>query len=255
MSSITLQGNASGTGVLTVAAPNTSSNYTVTLPTGTGTALITPVPAGTTTTAPVVLTSGTNLTTPAAGAYEFDGFSLFFTSNTSSGRGVVDAERVVYLNSAYTLTSQTAAQKLFNATTNGALTLAVGTYHFECFFSLSAMNAANGSFGFALTAGTAVIAGQSWLAAAQKGTPTLATATALQFTYNTAANTTLATASTNTVGYAYIRGTFQVTTAGTVIPQVSLGVANAAVVGAGSYFKVFPLYSTTAANVTVGNWS
>jgi hypothetical protein len=37
MSSIALSGNASGAGVLTVAAPNTASNYTLTLPAGTGT--------------------------------------------------------------------------------------------------------------------------------------------------------------------------------------------------------------------------
>ena len=37
MSSIALSGNASGAGVLTIAAPNTASNYTLTLPTQTGT--------------------------------------------------------------------------------------------------------------------------------------------------------------------------------------------------------------------------
>jgi hypothetical protein len=37
MSSIALSGNASGAGVLTIAAPNTASNYTLTLPTTTST--------------------------------------------------------------------------------------------------------------------------------------------------------------------------------------------------------------------------
>lgn len=37
MSQVTIQGNASGTGVLTIAAPNTSSNYTLTLPAATTT--------------------------------------------------------------------------------------------------------------------------------------------------------------------------------------------------------------------------
>lgn len=37
MSSVSISGNASGAGVLTIAAPNTASNYTLTLPTVTGT--------------------------------------------------------------------------------------------------------------------------------------------------------------------------------------------------------------------------
>jgi len=37
MSAVTLSGNASGTGTLTIAAPNTNNNYTQTLPTQTGT--------------------------------------------------------------------------------------------------------------------------------------------------------------------------------------------------------------------------
>jgi len=37
MSYITVQGNASGSGIITVTSPNTNSNYTVTLPAETGT--------------------------------------------------------------------------------------------------------------------------------------------------------------------------------------------------------------------------
>lgn len=167
----------------------------------------------------------------------------------------IPTEQIVVLNTAYTLTSQTAAQKLFNNTTNGALTLPVGTYYFECFYSLSSMSATSGSFGFAL-GGTATSTRQ-WWSLAQKGTATLSTATATQSTYNTAAaNTTLATASTNTVGYAHIRGIINVTVAGTIIPQVSLGVAAAAVVGVGSYFKISPAAAANSTtNVTIGNWS
>lgn len=39
MSSVAIQGNAAGAGVFTVAAPNSGSNYTATLPTATGTLL------------------------------------------------------------------------------------------------------------------------------------------------------------------------------------------------------------------------
>jgi hypothetical protein len=212
--------------------------------------------AGTATanTAPIKFTAGTNLTTPEAGAIEYDG-SVFYGDFAASARGTIPNESFIWLNSTNTLTSQTAAQALFdNAVTNGAITLPVGTYQFECFYSLSSMSASSGSFGFAI-GGTAT-ATERWWSAAQKGAATLTTATGLQFTYNTtSANTTLATASVNTVGYAWIKGTTTVTAAGTFIPQVSLGVAAAAVVGIGSYIKISPISGTTGANIVIGDWS
>jgi len=197
--------------------------------------------------------SGTVLTTAEQGVVEYDG-TVFYADIKASTRTTVISEQVVVLNTAYTLTSQTAAQKLFNTATNGAVTLPVGTYVFECLFSLSSMSATSGSFGFAF--GGAATFTQNWWAEAQKGAAAVATATATQSSYNTAANVALATASVNTVGYAIIKGTLNVTVAGTIIPQVSLGVAAAAVVGVGSYFKVHalsPTSSTTTFNV--GNWS
>lgn len=197
----------------------------------------------------LTLTADT-LTSVASGTIEYDGAALYATP-TSAQRGVMLTDQIILQQSTYTLTSQTAAQKLFNATTNGQVTLTAGTYGFDCFFSLSSMSASSGSFGFAL-GGTATVT-QSFRAAAQKGTATLSTATATQVTYNTTANTALATASTNTVGYAQIDGILVVTVGGTLIPQVSLGVASAAVVGVGSYFRIRPYGSSSVS--FVGNWS
>lgn len=209
--------------------------------------------AGTTTIPPLQFVSGTNLTTPAAGAVEYDG-TVFYGDFAASARGALPAESLLVLNTAYTLTSQTAVQKIFNNTASGTITLPVGNYQFECFYSLSSMSAVSNSFGFAL--GGAATFTQRWWSVAQKGTATLTAATATQSTYSTAANTSLTTASVNTVGYAWIRGTISVTVAGTVIPQVSLGTAAAAVVGVGSYFKISPTSGTSGAtNITVGNWS
>ena len=190
------------------------------------------------------------LTSVPSGTFEYDGTAAYVTTTTSQ-RGVILSDQIIIQQSPYTLTSQTAAQKLFNATTNGQVTLTAGTYGFDCFFSLSAMSSSSGSFGFAF-GGTAT-ATQSFRAVAQKGTATLTTATATQTTYNTTANTTLATASVNTVGYAQIDGLLIVTVGGTIIPQVSLSVAAAAVVGTGSYFRIRPLGSSSVSYV--GNWS
>ncbi len=160
------------------------------------------------------------------------------------------AEQIILLQAAYTLTSQTAAQKLFNTPTNGQVTLTAGTYEFECFYSLTAMSATSGTFGFAL-GGTATFT-QFYLATADKKSAPATTAGATSC-YNVAANTALATANVNTNGFAQISGIINVSASGTVIPQVSLSIAAAAVVGIGSYFRIRPIGSTTV--TSVGNWS
>ena len=206
--------------------------------------------AGTATAPPVKHQSGSLLTTAAAGAQEFDGTAFYATAQASS-RQVVDTEQFCTLTSPYTLTSQTAAQKLFNSSANGAVTVQASvTYWFECFFTLSAMSASSGAFGFAL-GGTATLTSQVWETEANKAT--LATAASAQNTVNTAANTAIVTATTATVGWAKIWGKIRVNAGGTLIPQVSLGVAAAAAVGADSYFRIWP--AGASAVTSVGNWS
>ena len=206
--------------------------------------------AGTTTTAPLGLTSGTNLTTATAGDFEYDGTVGYFTP-TASSRGVMLTDSFEAISSAYTLTSQTAAQKLLNGTTNGTITVPVGTFTFTCNFTLTSMSATSGSFGFAL-GGTATFT-QAWTSVASMPSSTLPTATASYQTYNTAANTSLTAASTVADGIAQINGIVRVTVAGTIIPEVSLTVAAAAVVGTNSSCEFKPVGSSTV--VSVGNWN
>lgn len=181
------------------------------------------------------------------GTLEFENPAFYMTGATSQ-RGAVLVDQYVLQQATYTLTSQTAAQKLFS-TANGAVTLVAGTYEFECQFSLSSMSSSSGSFGFALGGGATKT--EYWWSLANKAT--LATAANGQVTYNTAANTAIATATTATVAYARTHGVVIVTAGGTLIPQVSLGVAAAAVVGIGSFFKIRALGG--AAATSSGNWS
>jgi hypothetical protein len=169
----------------------------------------------------------------------------------------MSCEQVCTLTSAYTVPSSiTTAQKLFNATTNGAVTLAAGTYIFECFFTLSGMSttaSTSNYFGFAL-GGTATIAGQVWESEANKAA--LATAASAVNTVNTAANTNIGTtgaSNSSATGWAKIWGKIRVSASGTLIPQFSLGVAATATVGADSYFRIWPWGASTV--TTVGNWS
>lgn len=182
------------------------------------------------------------------GTFEFENPAFFMTGATSQ-RGAVLVDQYTILQATNTLTSQTAAQALFDVTGSGLVTLVAGTYEFECQFSLSSMSATSGSFGFALGGGATFT--QYWWSLANKAT--LATAANGQVTYNTAANTTIATASTATVAFARVHGVVIVTVGGTLIPQVSLTQAAAAVVGIGSFFKIRALGSSAA--TTSGNWS
>lgn len=159
------------------------------------------------------------------------------------------------LSSNYTLVSQTAAQKLFNSSTNGAITLPVGTYRFRCFFAATALSASSGTFGFAL--GGTKTSTEAWIARSAMLTGLTATGNlAHSNSFNAAASAALtsATASAPAVT-AEVNGVLRVTVAGTVIPQVSLTVAAAGVVQAGSFFEI-ELISPSSTETLIGpNWS
>lgn len=192
------------------------------------------------------------LSTAIQGELEFDG-TAFYGSPADSTRGVIPTEHLIVLSSSNTLASQTGVQPLFDGgggPTNGALTLPVGTYKFECFYALTNMSTGTtASFGFAL--GGTASKSEGWYASATKSAFT--TASALTGTWNVGANTALTSTNTTATGYAFIKGHFRITVAGTIIPQVSLGAANAAVVQTNSYFYCSPVGNATA--VSVGNWS
>ena len=230
------------------ATTDTLTNKTLASPSTTGTLSLA---AGTATTAPLKFVAGVNLSTATAGATEYDG-AVFYGTTAANSRGIWPIEHFMVLTSTNTLSSTTNTQPIFDGgggTTNGAITLPIGTYFFECAFSLTSLSSSSGSFGFEF-GGTATIS-QSWRSSAAKPTA-LATATAMEQTFSTAMNSALTTANTNTVGMAYINGVLRVTVAGTVIPQVLLGVASAAVVGINSYFRAYQVGNSSAAYV--GNW-
>lgn len=191
-----------------------------------------------------VLTAGSNITFVDGGA----GSTL-----TINGAASTDTTQWIRLTSTYTLTSQTAAQKLFNSSTNGAVTLSANTlYEFECEFDLSSMSSTIQSFGFAI-GGTATISRIRWASLAYKSALTSDTSVAIPKTFLTASNTAITDATTSPTGAARIRGLISITTGGTIIPQVSLGIAAAAVVGINSFFKIKPLGTDT--QTTQGTWT
>lgn len=84
-------GIANSTGSAWTPSYTTTGSGTV-VALATGPTLTGPVlAAGSTSVAPLTFTSGTNLTSPVAGAEEYDGSRLFFTENTTTGRGYIPA--------------------------------------------------------------------------------------------------------------------------------------------------------------------
>jgi len=96
MSKVKIQGNASGTGVLTVEAPNTNTDRTITLPDSTGTVLdSTSTLDATKLSGALPAIDGSSLTNlPASGATDINGLSDGTTSGTNCvglGSGAVDS--------------------------------------------------------------------------------------------------------------------------------------------------------------------
>ena len=157
------------------------------------------------------------------------------------------------LASDYTLTSTTNAQKLFNWSTNGAVTLPAGRYLFDALFEIDTMDATSGNAAFSF-AGAATLADVRGIVVGGDATAIRTTVAGLsgQF-FVTATQASMVTATAGTAMAARISGGFNVTAAGTVIPSVALVTATAAVVKAGSFFVVRKVAADGAA--TFGDWS
>lgn len=210
--------------------------------------------AGDATHAPLTFTSGAVLTTPVAGVIEFDGVNLY-GSLEAGNRGVIPVEYFIRANATVTYVSNTLQQALFQSPTNGALTLPVGVYEFEAFFSMGSMSATSGNGAFSLIgAGTAtltqVLQFVHGVDIALDTTSTLGGSGSASATQG-AANATSGNVSTDVI--VFVKGTFNVSVTGTIIPSFAQTTAAAAVLRVGSFFKCKRLGGQAVGSA--GNWS
>jgi hypothetical protein len=103
--------------------------------------------AGTATasTAPLKFTSGTKLTTPEAGATEFDGVNTYITNETTSGRGAIPVEQHFLLSA--TGTAISTIGNYFGTTSN--ISLVSGGYYeieIDCYFLKTTAGAVTWTF-------------------------------------------------------------------------------------------------------------
>jgi len=260
---ITLTGTVTSSGNLTLGgtldlssppiiggtAPNTGNFSTVNLS------------AGTTTVAPLDFVTGTNLTTPAAGAWEYDG-TAFYATPIASNRAVNVAEHFVARTGTKTMTSNTALQSIFDNTTgtggltSGALTVGASTsYFFEMSINVNTMSATSGNMGFSIVgAGTATFTSAAWHAFGLDNTNQQTGANAGTTWQSTAGATgNIITAAVGTSASAIVKGIFRINGAGTIIPSIQLTTASAAVIGVNTWFKCYPVGTNTV--ISVGNWA
>jgi len=198
--------------------------------------------AGTTGLAPYVMTAGTNLTSPVAGAWEYDGTVSYFTPNTSN-RTLNLCENFVILSSTRSFLSNTSAQAIFaggGGPTNGTLTLPAGTYTFTLYFAVSGLSASTHSLTFTY-GGTATIG-------------SVLTYDVWNSIASTTSSISIQSSSTSTSTIFYAIGVIRVTNGGTLIPSLTQTTNTAAAtVAINSFFKITQVGSSSAAYV--GNWS
>ncbi len=157
----------------------------------------------------------------------------------------------------YTLTNAGAAEKCFNGSTNGTITLpGSSSYQFE--WQVALTNTGTTSHTWALLfGGTATLTSGQGVGTGE--TATSNALTAVSSIYSTTLGTALvltaaSTSATENVILTY-RGVIRINGAGTLIPQIKASAATTgtAKVLANSYFRLTPFGSDTAQ--TLGNWS
>lgn len=165
---------------------------------------------------------------------------------------------IIALASDYTLTSTASAQKAFNASTNGAVTLPASSgYNFEALYMISNTGTTSHTWG-TLFAGSATLTSIGYGVQAYTGITGANTITAMSgLIVSVATVVPVTAASTSATEFVQIqlRGSIRINGGGTLIPQIK---ASADPVGtqkmlAGSYFKLTPIGTDTA--TTLGNWS
>ena len=161
------------------------------------------------------------------------------------------------LQSDYTLGNSASFQRAFNWSTNGALTLAAGTYEFECGLYVTGMSTTSGNLYFGLqgAGGTAIPGKTLWVSNGVDVDPAVGNPQAGGSNASDAVNMSspVVPATTSAALRVAIKGMFEVTTEGTIIPSVALENAiGTAVMKAGSYFRCTRL---GAAASPQGDWS
>jgi hypothetical protein len=213
--------------------------------------------AGTATVPALSFATGTNMTTPTAGAVEYDGVT-FYGTPSASNRGVLDTTHFMVLAADYTANDSSSAQKVFNIGTGGAgaISLPAGTSYFmEAVYYITRAVGSNSHTLSTLFAVSSALTGITYTA------DTTSTASnilgAVSRIYATGAGATAVTAAstaTNENITVVIRGIVRTNAATTFTPQIQYSSAPGGdpTVLTNSYIRLTPIGNNAV--TFVGNW-
>lgn len=191
------------------------------------------------------------LTTPVAGAMEFDNVTHHFTASTSLGRGIVPGMNFFILGANRNITDGTTNSSIFG---KGITVEANRTYYFRVV--ASGTKGTTSAFVRFLMDGTATLSNVYYYGIGNNGAAP-DTVTGRSVTVASQAN--ISTASTGTVWGYIIEGKFSVGAAagGTWIPSCNFSgnTGSTPTVTAGSYVYIYPISSTTSGDISIGAWA
>jgi hypothetical protein len=207
--------------------------------------------SGTATNVPLQFVTGALNTVATAGAVEYDGL-CFFKTPVTGARALTQTFHACSQTTTRTLATSTINQKIFNETTNGAVTLKVGTYFWRMGFAVTFAATVNHPNGYGLAAGTATIQKQAnwvWMSP----TSSFAIPASVNLGYITAV-TTNQTGTTRAALCGQVKGKVVISASGTVIPSMRIAAGNAtAATLTDAYVYFWPAGTTDFG--TVGAWT
>jgi hypothetical protein len=203
---------------------------------------------------PLDFTSGTLTTNAQAGAFEYDG-RVFYATTQGTERGLQSSSQYYVLNADRGLATLTTTQTLFNQT----FKVTAGTrYYYEASIAISKTNATANTLQYAIVVSSAVLAAHQYSVmskwAASRVTPTAMNQMSNRITtgFDALVAVSAASAAAAATVDARIQGFFDVTTGGTINPQIALATNSptAPTLLAQSYWLMYPV-GPTAANTSI----
>ena len=250
---VTVTGNITGgnlrTGGQVSATGNVNANYL--------NAYVRPTAGGTSAgTSALQFAAGSLLATAAAGSFEFDG-TAFYTTQTAGQRGALPPTIYQILSADYTGADVNTAQKVFNASPNGALTVdGSTTYAFEAIYYITRAAGTTSHTTSVLFGGNATLTSITYRAEATSSTGN--TLTAPSVIYGTAGTALIVTGASTSASeniVVKLEGIIRTNGSGTVIPQFQYSAApgGAPTILKNSYIMLRPVNNSST--TYVGNWS
>jgi hypothetical protein len=205
-------------------------------------------------------TSPALLTTPVAGAVEFDGQVASITPNTSIGRTPIATSLFTSGLGTAPGINPSINYPIFPSA-NDTITLPIGTYKVEFFIqSTVATSTASATMNFTIRGGGTAVGTISVVAQSFAGSGTSGADNIFSVASATVGTASAITAANATAGRNYIahgNGIMKITTAGTIIPSIQWSgtlTSGTVTLNAGNYLIITPL-SNSGTTVSTGAWA